>query len=240
MSDPAAAAFRDRASKLAALGMTGPIERLWRAQGMEDRDRAATPDGKAAHETATRSEPESRSVPESRPEREQPVAAPSAGDMDYPSSEGNGRLRVREYGPEDGGYTVEPRPDAIEQATRLRSAGDDGPVRLRAEDGAAASVVTAAGAAPSEDAGRTEQARPAVPGFKTVEGVPRVPGAEGVAARLLAEVLALDLGTMTPIRALTLLHELQTQAREAVPWSSWMASMAGAVPHVPPADEKTT
>jgi hypothetical protein len=49
-----------------------------------------------------------------------------------------------------------------------------------------------------------------------------------VAARLLAEVLALDLGNLTPIRALTLLHELQTKAREAVPWSSWMASMAGA------------
>ena len=49
-----------------------------------------------------------------------------------------------------------------------------------------------------------------------------------VAARLLAEILALDLGTMTPIRALTLLYELQTAAREAVPWTDWMASMAGA------------
>jgi hypothetical protein len=49
-----------------------------------------------------------------------------------------------------------------------------------------------------------------------------------VAARLLAEILALDLGNLTPIRALTLLHELQTSAREAVPWSDWMASMAGA------------
>ena len=49
-----------------------------------------------------------------------------------------------------------------------------------------------------------------------------------VAARLLAEILALDLGTMTPIRALTLLHELQTAAREAVPWTDWMANLAGA------------
>jgi hypothetical protein len=49
-----------------------------------------------------------------------------------------------------------------------------------------------------------------------------------VAARLLAEILALDLGNLTPIRALTLLHELQTSAREAVPWNDWMASMAGA------------
>jgi hypothetical protein len=58
----------------------------------------------------------------------------------------------------------------------------------------------------------------------------RGPGGEvnPVAARLLAEILALDLGNLTPIRALTLLHELQTKAREAVPWSSWMASMAGA------------
>jgi hypothetical protein len=49
-----------------------------------------------------------------------------------------------------------------------------------------------------------------------------------VAARLLAEILALDLGTMTPIRALTLLHELQTAARDALPWTTWMANMAGA------------
>ena len=32
---------------------------------------------------------------------------------------------------------------------------------------------------------------------------------------------------MTPIRALTLLHELQTAAREAVPWTDWMANLAG-------------
>ena len=49
-----------------------------------------------------------------------------------------------------------------------------------------------------------------------------------VAARLLAEILALDLGNLTPIRALTLLHELQTAAREAVPWTDWMANLAGA------------
>ena len=36
-------------------------------------------------------------------------------------------------------------------------------------------------------------------------------GPSQVAARLLAEILALDLGNLTPIRALTLLHELQTQ-----------------------------
>jgi hypothetical protein len=58
-----------------------------------------------------------------------------------------------------------------------------------------------------------------------------------VAARLLAEILALDLGNLTPLRALTLLHELQTSAREAVPWSDWMASMAGARVHVPPVDK---
>jgi hypothetical protein len=49
-----------------------------------------------------------------------------------------------------------------------------------------------------------------------------------VAARLLAEILALDLGNLTPVRALTLLHELQMQAREALPWSEWMADLAGA------------
>jgi hypothetical protein len=57
---------------------------------------------------------------------------------------------------------------------------------------------------------------------------PAAPGSDQVAAGLLAEILALDLGNLTPIRALTLLHELQTRAREAVPWRSWMASMAGA------------
>jgi hypothetical protein len=119
--------------------------------------------------------------------------------MDYPSSEANGRLRVREYGPEDGYQVQQARPDPIEQAARLRSPAAEQPVELRPEDRAAA------------------------PETQTT-----APGAEAVAARLLAEVLALDLGTMTPIRALTLLHELQTQAREAVPWSSWMASMAGA------------
>ena len=60
-----------------------------------------------------------------------------------------------------------------------------------------------------------------------------------VAARLLAEILALDLGNLTPIRALTLLHELQTAAREAVPWSDWMANLAGARVQVPPADKKS-
>jgi hypothetical protein len=48
-----------------------------------------------------------------------------------------------------------------------------------------------------------------------------------VAARLLAEILALDLGSLTPIRALTLLHDLQTAAREAVPWNDWMANLSG-------------
>jgi DNA mismatch repair protein MutS len=68
-------------------------------------------------------------------------------------------------------------------------------------------------------------------------------GADGtssqVAARLLAEILALDLGNLTPIRALTLLHELQTAAREALPWSAWMANLAGASVDVPPDDKKT-
>ena len=57
---------------------------------------------------------------------------------------------------------------------------------------------------------------------------PRSEVSSQVAARLLAEILALDLGNLTPIRALTLLHELQTAAREAVPWSDWMANLAGA------------
>ena len=47
-----------------------------------------------------------------------------------------------------------------------------------------------------------------------------------MASRLLAQVLALDLGNMTPLRALTLLHELQTAARQAVPWETWMAEIA--------------
>jgi hypothetical protein len=163
--------------------MTGPLEQLWRAQGMGDREQPPIAPPAAAEQPVA--------VPAAE---EQPVAAPTAGDMDYPSGESNGRLRVREYGPEDG-YAVGPRPDPIEQAARLRSPAEEQPVQLRPEDGGAPAAAA---------------------------------GAEAVATRLLAEVLALDLGTMTPIRALTLLHELQTQAREAVPWSSWMASMAGA------------
>jgi hypothetical protein len=46
-----------------------------------------------------------------------------------------------------------------------------------------------------------------------------------VAARLLAEILSLDLGNLTPIRALTLLHELQVAARDALPWSAWMTEL---------------
>jgi len=82
---------------------------------------------------------------------------------------------------------------------------------------------------------------PELPGDRPEVGIPlpapnEVPfsaNADGeissqVAARLLAEILALDLGNLTPIRALTLLHELQTAAREAVPWTDWMANLAGA------------
>jgi DNA mismatch repair protein MutS len=59
-----------------------------------------------------------------------------------------------------------------------------------------------------------------------------------VGARLLAEILALDLGNTTPIRALTLLHELQVAARDALPWNVWMAEIAGAGPHVPLLDKR--
>lgn len=54
-----------------------------------------------------------------------------------------------------------------------------------------------------------------------------------VAARLLAEILALDLGNLTPIKALTLLHEMQQAARQAVPWNVWVAGLAGAQPMDP-------
>ncbi|MFN8635877.1 MAG: DNA mismatch repair protein MutS [Chloroflexota bacterium] len=54
----------------------------------------------------------------------------------------------------------------------------------------------------------------------------RARASDDVASRLLAQVLALDLGNMTPLRALTLLHELQTAARQAVPWDTWMAEIA--------------
>ena len=73
---------------------------------------------------------------------------------------------------------------------------------------------------------------PAISGSPGSAGLPEPAGAQAsspdVAARLLAEILALDLGTLTPIRALTLLHELQMIAREAVPWTQWMAEIARA------------
>jgi hypothetical protein len=47
-----------------------------------------------------------------------------------------------------------------------------------------------------------------------------------VAARVLAELLALDLGNLTPLRALTLLHDMQSAAREALPWRAWVAELA--------------
>ena len=78
------------------------------------------------------------------------------------------------------------------------------------------------------DDNRTTQTSISVPG--------EVPSQ--VAAQMLAEILALDLGNTTPIRALTLLHELQTAAREAVPWTDWMANLAGARVQVPSADKK--
>ena len=88
------------------------------------------------------------------------------------------------------------------------------------QDEQAAAGPMAADAAASKD--EPERAVPAA-----VEREAELPAAQWV-ARLLAEILALDLGNLTPIRALTLLHELQTAAREAVPWTDWMANLAGA------------
>lgn len=65
----------------------------------------------------------------------------------------------------------------------------------------------------------------------TQTGAPPVTGpTSDVAAALLAEILALDIGTLTPVRALTLLHDLQAAARAAVPWQRWIADLAGARP----------
>jgi len=46
-----------------------------------------------------------------------------------------------------------------------------------------------------------------------------------VAARVLAELLALDLGSLTPIRALNLLHDLQSAARATLPWRAWVSDL---------------
>ena len=52
------------------------------------------------------------------------------------------------------------------------------------------------------------------------------PASDGPAARLLGELLGLDLSSVTPLRALNLLHEMQEAARGSLPWppklpSSW-------------------
>jgi hypothetical protein len=39
--------------------------------------------------------------------------------------------------------------------------------------------------------------------------------ADGIAARLLDEILAIDVTTLTPVEALTRLHELQQRGRGA-------------------------
>ena len=52
------------------------------------------------------------------------------------------------------------------------------------------------------------------------------PIAGPVAAGVLAELLGLDLGNITPLRALNLLHDLQTTARSALPWRSWLEELA--------------
>jgi DNA mismatch repair protein MutS len=46
-----------------------------------------------------------------------------------------------------------------------------------------------------------------------------------VAASVLAELLSLDLGSLTPIRALNLLHDLQSAARATLPWRSWLGDL---------------
>ena len=61
----------------------------------------------------------------------------------------------------------------------------------------------------------------------------RLQSADGPIARagsprggVLAELLALDLGNITPLRALNLLHDLQTTARSTLPWRSWLEELA--------------
>ena len=46
---------------------------------------------------------------------------------------------------------------------------------------------------------------------------------DGAAPRLLGELLALDLSSVTPLRALNLLHEMQAAARDSLPWREWLA-----------------
>nr|MBA2451489.1 hypothetical protein [Chloroflexota bacterium] len=50
---------------------------------------------------------------------------------------------------------------------------------------------------------------------------PMAPLDEGT-VRLLGELLGLDLSSVTPLRALNLLHEIQAAARASLPWQSWL------------------
>jgi DNA mismatch repair protein MutS len=46
-----------------------------------------------------------------------------------------------------------------------------------------------------------------------------------ISQQLLADLLSLDLGNLTPIQALNLLHQWQTSARDSVPWKDWLAGL---------------
>jgi len=56
---------------------------------------------------------------------------------------------------------------------------------------------------------------------------PAAPPTSPAAARLLGELLSLDLSNLTPLQALIRLHQLQETARGSVPWQAWLADLAG-------------
>ena len=82
-------------------------------------------------------------------------------------------------------------------------------------------------AAPNEanGMGASDVFHPAMPtpAATSMHGMPPSPAA----ARLLGELLALDLSNLTPLQALIRLHQLQETARRNVPWQAWLADLAG-------------
>ncbi len=56
---------------------------------------------------------------------------------------------------------------------------------------------------------------------------------DGAAARVLGDLLALDLSNVTPLQALNVLHAMQANARDSLPWREWLGSLTGSASSVP-------
>ena len=146
------------------------------------------------------------------------VEAPQPDEVErgqYPRSPNPGGLAPQDWGV--GGPSDEPEPtDLVDPREPLRVA-ETAPPYLVAEPGTVDGLATREAlypALPSSAPTPASVQTPAVPPSPT-------------AARLLGELLSLDLSNLTPLQALIRLHQLQETARGSVPWQAWLADLAG-------------